>query len=239
MSSKFSIDINCDVGEGIGNESKLIPYISSCNIACNAHAGSIQIIDEVISLAKKYQVKIGAHPSFPDRENFGRKVMNLSSKTLQESIENQINLLIERADLQNVKLYHIKPHGALYNLILKDRETAQIVINAVKNTLKNGFLYVPYNSVIAEVAKLNNIQIKFEAFADRNYNNDLSLVSRFKENALLLNPKEIVDHVTRMVNNKVKTIQGSLKDIKADTYCVHGDTENAVEILKALTLYFG
>ena len=234
MSFKFSIDINCDVGEGIGNESLLMPYISSCNIACNEHAGSVEIIDEVISLAKKYQVKVGAHPSFPDRENFGRKVMNISDEELQKSLENQINLLIERTALQNVKLYHIKPHGALYNLAAKDKITAQVVVNAIKKTTKNVYLYVPYNSIIEKIALENSIKIKYEAFADRNYNDDLSLVSRSNGNALLTNPKEVIDHISRMIDGKVKTIQGNLKDIKVDTFCVHGDSKNAVEILKTL-----
>ena len=132
MSSKISIDINCDVGEGIDNEAQLMPCISSCNIACNAHAGSVAIIDEVIALAKKHNVKVGAHPSFPDRENFGRKVMQITDEELQESIESQIDLLIERAALQDVKLHHIKPHGALYNLIAKDKKTAIVVIEAIK-----------------------------------------------------------------------------------------------------------
>lgn len=238
MSSKISIDINCDVGEGINNEVELMSYISSCNIACNEHAGSVEIIDKVIALAKKHQVKIGAHPSFPDRENFGRSVMNISEEKLQESLENQIILLIKRTALQNVKLHHIKPHGALYNLITKDKITAQVVINAIKNTIPNVFLYVPFNSVIAEIALQNNIKIKYEAFADRNYNDDLSLVSRSKENALLTNSEEVVSHINYMIEGKVKTIQGNFKNIKADTFCVHGDTENAVNVLKAIKHHF-
>jgi len=239
MSSKFSIDINCDVGEGIGNESQLMPYISSCNIACNEHAGSIEIIDEVIALAKEQNVKVGAHPSFPDRENFGRKVMQITDEDLQTSIENQIILLIERAALQDVKLYHIKPHGALYNLIAKDIKTAKVIVEAVQNTIPDAFLYVPFNSVIEEVALQNNIKIKYEAFADRNYNDDLSLVARSNKNALLTNPKEVVSHIINMINGKVKTIQGNLKNIKTDTFCVHGDTENAIEILKTINHHFG
>ena len=239
MSSKISIDINCDVGEGIGNEAQLMPCISSCNIACNAHAGSIAIIDKVITLAKQHQVKIGAHPSFPDRDNFGRKVMQITNEDLQTSIENQIILLIERAALQDVKLHHIKPHGALYNLIAKDIETAKVVVEAVQNTIPDAFLYVPFNSVIEEIALQNNIKIKYEAFADRNYNDDLSLVSRSNEKALLTNSEEVINHITTMVNGKVKTIQGNSKEIKADTFCVHGDTENAVEILKAIKHHFG
>lgn len=232
MYSKLSIDINCDVGEGVGNEAELMPYISSCNIACGAHAGSVKIIDEVISLAKKHKVKIGAHPSFPDRENFGRVVLDIPKKELQYSIENQINLLKERAALQGEKLHHIKPHGALYNLIAKDSEMAKLVIKAIQNTCPELFLYVPYNSVIATEALKSNLQILYETFADRNYNEDLTLVSRSKENALITNKEAVFTHIKRMIVNKeVATIAG-IKKIVADTICVHGDTKNAVELVK-------
>ncbi|WP_299161194.1 5-oxoprolinase subunit PxpA [uncultured Tenacibaculum sp.] len=231
MSSKLSIDINCDVGEGVGNEELLMAYISSCNIACGAHAGSVKIIDQVIGLAKEHNVKIGAHPSFPDKENFGRVVMDVSQKELQYSIENQINLLKERAALQEVKLHHIKPHGALYNLIAKDKEMARLVIKAIQNTCPELFLYVPYNSVIAAEALKNNLQIKYEAFADRNYNENLTLVSRRKENALIINREAVFSHIKRMIVDKeVATIAGT-KEIIADTICVHGDTKNAVELV--------
>lgn len=232
MYSKLSIDINCDVGEGIGNEATLMPYISSCNIACGAHAGSVKIIDYVISLAKKHKVKIGAHPSFPDRENFGRVVLDISEKELQYSVENQINLLKERAALQGEKLHHIKPHGALYNIIAKSRSVAQLVIKAIQNTCPELFLYVPYNSVIAEEALKNNLQIQYEAFADRNYNEDLTLVPRSQENAMITDKKVVFLHIQRMiVDKKVATIKG-VKKILADTICVHGDTENALELVK-------
>ncbi|KAB1153994.1 5-oxoprolinase subunit PxpA [Tenacibaculum aiptasiae] len=232
MYSKLSIDINCDVGEGIGNEATLMPYISSCNIACGAHAGSVKIIDHVISLAKNNKVKIGAHPSFPDRENFGRVVLDISEKELQYSIESQINLLKERAALQGEKLHHIKPHGALYNLIAKSRGVAQLVIKAIQNTSPEVYLYVPYNSVIAEEALKNNLQIQYEAFADRNYNGDLTLVSRSQENAMITDREAVFLHIQRMiVDKKVATITG-VKEILADTICVHGDTENAVELVK-------
>ena len=231
MYSKHRIDINCDVGEGVGNEASLMPYISSCNISCGAHAGSIAVMDEVIGLAKEHEVKIGAHPSFPDRENFGRVVMDIAPATLQESIEEQILLLKERADLQDVTLHHIKPHGAMYNLIAKDKTMAQLVIRAVQNTCPNLFLYVPYNSVIAEEALKSNLQIQYEAFADRNYNEDLTLVSRSQENALITNKEEVFTHIKRMiVGQQVQTI-GGLRNITADTICVHGDTENAVELI--------
>lgn len=231
MYSNISIDINCDVGEGIGNEALLMPFISSCNIACGAHAGNETIIDEVIALAKKHCVKIGAHPSFPDRENFGRHIVPMSDEALQESLENQIALMVHRADLQGTTVYHVKPHGALYNLIAKDAKTAQIVVNVIKNTIPDAYLYVPFTSEIEHVALKNGLKIKYEAFADRNYNPDLSLVARTEKNALITKKEAVLEHIEQIViKNKVNTANGFI-DIKADTICVHGDTENAVDLV--------
>jgi len=231
-----TIDINCDVGEGLENEAEILPYISSCSIACTGHAGTIKSIDETIRLAKLNKVKIGAHPSFPDQENFGRKFLKMSSEALQESLEFQINLLKERAALQGEKLNHIKTHGALYNASAVDILIAQTVINAIKNTVEEVFLYVPFNSKIEKLALLNNIPIKYEAFIDRNYNDDLTLVSRSQSNAIITKPKKAFDHVFTMINEgKVKTILNRNISIKADTYCIHGDNEKALYILKYIS----
>ncbi len=229
----MKIDINCDVGEEMGNEATLLPYISSCNIACGGHAGTIEIMDEVISLAIKNKVKIGAHPSFPDRENFGRKNMNIGLETLKKSIEDQINILQKRALIQGQKLHHIKPHGALYNMAATNVAIAETIVQAVLHTCPDCYLYVPFNAVIAEKAVKNNIRIKYEAFADRNYNNDLTLVSRNNSDALITNKDKLLNHLSSMIfNKKVKTLQGDIIHIEAATYCVHGDTPNAIALVK-------
>ena len=231
-----SIDVNCDVGEGVNNEKQLFSYISSCNIACGGHFGDAISIDKTIKLAIKNDVLIGAHPSFPDKENFGRKVMHISKDELQKSIQNQLDLFLERLSKFNVKLHHIKPHGALYNLISVDEKAAIHFVEIIQKYIKNIFLYVPYNSVIERVALKNNVKIKYEVFADRNYNNDLSLVSRNNKNALITAPLAVFKHVFKMIKNKeVLTISGENKLVKADTFCVHGDTENAVSILAYLS----
>ena len=229
------VDINCDVGEGIGNEALLMPYISSCNIACGGHAGSSETIDSTIEIALKHHVKIGAHPSFPDTVNFGRKVLDISPGKLQQSIENQICLMQERLQMTKTKLHHIKAHGALYNLSAVDEDTAQILVNAVKKTTNDVFLYVPYNSVIERVALVNKQKIMYEAFADRNYNNDLSLVSRTQKDAVIIDKNKVFEHVYKMIcHQKVTTISGMELKIKASTFCVHGDNPNALALLKHL-----
>ena len=225
------IDINCDVGEGLNNEHLLMPYITSCNIACGGHFGDKKTIDETIEIATQNNVLIGAHPSFPDTENFGRKLINISDHAFKESIQNQLNLFMNRLNFFDVKLNHIKPHGALYNFIAVDENLAILFIHTIKKYTIDAYLYVPYNSVIERVAKENNIKIKYEAFADRNYNDDLTLVSRTYENALILDKKQVFQHVSRIVKGgKVKTVSGKEVKIKADTFCVHGDSKNAIEI---------
>lgn len=231
----MKIDINCDVGEGIENEHLLMPFISSCNIACGGHFGDVNSMDKTIKIAIENKVKIGVHPSFPDKENFGRKLMQISDDELIKSIQNQLDLFLERLSFFDGKLHHIKPHGALYNAIAVNEKLAILFIESSRNYLKDTFLYVPYNSVIEKVALKNNIKIKYEAFADRNYNDDVTLVSRTHKNALLVDEKDVLNHVLYMIKNKkVKTISGLEKKIKVDTFCVHGDTKNAVEIVKKL-----
>ena len=227
-----TIAINCDVGEGVSNEHLLMPYISSCNIACGGHYGDVKTMDNTIAIAIENNVLIGAHPSFPDKENFGRKILKMTLEALQKSIESQLQLFKSRLDLVGAKMNHIKPHGALYNLITVDVATAKIFLKAIDKYAKSVFLYVPYNSVIARLAIEKNIRVVYEVFADRNYNSDLSLVSRNQENALITDAVAVFKHVVHMYQHQeVIAISGEKKPIIADTFCVHGDQEKALSIL--------
>jgi UPF0271 protein len=227
-----TIAINCDVGEGVSNEHLLMPYISSCNIACGGHYGDVKTMDNTIAIAIENNVLIGAHPSFPDKENFGRKILKMTPEALQKSIESQLQLFKSRLDLVGAKMNHIKPHGALYNLITVDVSTAKIFLKAIDKYAKSVFLYVPYNSVIARLAIEKNIRVVYEVFADRNYNSDLSLVSRNQENALITDAVAVFKHVVHMYQHQeVIAISGEKKPIIADTFCVHGDQEKALSIL--------
>jgi len=235
MKEDQNIDINADVGEGLGNEADLMPYLSSCNIACGGHAGDISTMTNVVKLAKTHNIKIGAHPSFPDKDNFGRVEMKMTNEVLYTSLEQQINALQKVLILENVQLNHIKPHGALYNLAAKDEKLARVIIEVVKSVAMPVKLYAPYKSILAELANKENIQIVFEAFVDRNYNEDLSLVSRANDNAILSDKNRVLRHVLLMIKHQnVKTISGVEVPIKASTFCVHSDTKNANEILKYL-----
>ena len=230
------IDLNADVGEGLNNEALLMPYLNSCNIACGGHAGNREITKQVVTLANHYKVKIGAHPSFPDLENFGRVEMDIAAADLFSSIKSQIRSLNSVLRETRTPLHHIKPHGALYNLAAKDKRYAIIIIEAIKGISTPLKLYAPYGSVIGKLANAENIEVKYEAFADRNYNNDLTLVSRSRPSATINNKEEVWNHVQRiLLKGKVKTIDGKLKKIEADTLCVHGDNPMANEILKYLS----
>lgn len=230
------IDINCDVGEGMGNERGLMPLISSCNIACGGHSGNFDSMSEVARLAKEHGVKVGAHPSYPDLENFGRLSMKLPKSNLIESIQNQIGGFKSILNKENIPLHHIKAHGALYNDIAIDKVLAETYLEAVTNYKDNVLLYVPFQSAIAELADQHDFQIKYEAFADRNYNADLSLVSRKLPKAIIKKPEEVLKHLLCMVEEgRILTIDGDQIRIRADTYCVHGDTPTALQILNYLS----
>ena len=236
MKNRFQIDINADVGEGIDNELDLMPLLSSCNIACGGHVGDLKSMTAVARLAKHYNVKIGAHPSFPDPINFGREVMALSDSDLFLSLKQQINALLTILNYENVELHHIKPHGALYNLAAKDEKTAQVIVAVIKEFSMSIKLYAPWRSVIATMARREQIEVIYEAFADRNYNHDLFLVSRKNENAILHKKEAVLNHVLGIIKDqKVTSVNGVKVPIKASTICVHGDTDSAVEIVRYLS----
>lgn len=225
------IDINCDLGEGAGNDAQLMPYLSSCNIACGGHFGDRNTMLETIQLAKKHQVKIGAHPSFPDRENFGRKVMTIEDRKLQESIHQQIMNFKKISDEENVELNHIKLHGSLYNLAAKSATMAHLMMESFIQTGLYCKLYVPYQSELSKIQQ-NQFEICHEAFIDRAYNSDLSLVNRTDKNALITSPKKAWDQLYQIVKHQeATTVQGNKITILADTFCIHGDQEKAIEIM--------
>ncbi len=228
------IDLNSDVGEGVGNEAQLIPYLSSCNIACGGHAGDTATMLEVLAFAKISNVKIGAHPSYPDRKNFGREAMTISHELLKESITSQIKLLISLAAKSGQHVHHVKPHGALYNEAAKNEEIAHLIIDTILEIDDRLVLYVPHNSVIASLA-VSKLAISIEGFADRNYNDDYSLVSRSSPDAVLTSHNAVLPHVLRMVKKRqLKTINNLTLPFDVDTLCVHGDTENALQIVKEI-----
>lgn len=226
--------INCDLGEGMSNDAELMPYLDECNIACGGHFGDTQTIQSVITLAIKHNVLVGAHPSFPDKENFGRNIISLSPDDLSHSLYNQILHFNKVCSQLNVKMNHIKLHGALYNLTCVDAQFAQLVLNVYQKFDLAFKLFLPYQSVIAEMAK-DKFQISYEAFIDRSYNSDLSLVNRLQHGAIINDPMLACKQVNSILNNNyVTSLDGNKVKIKADTFCLHGDNPNALKLVQYL-----
>ncbi len=236
MKQSRAIDINCDVGEGIGNEAQLFPHISSCNLACGGHAGDVSTMKSVILLAKEHHIKVGAHPSYPDREHFGRKSMVLPPDEFTKSIRTQLDLLNRLLKEEGVSMHHIKAHGALYNDLAKDEDLVKIYLGSIAHFKDTVYLYVPYGSQIASEALKLGFKIIYEAFGDRNYKEDLSLVPRGRPNALITDPKKVLTHLLTIIKHGMVQIrEGQQVNIVANTFCIHGDTVSAYEILMYLS----
>lgn len=229
-----TIHINCDLGEGGDYDEQLMPLISACNIACGGHAGTVETMQKTVALALENNVEIGAHPSYPDKENFGRKDLKMDPDKLKQSLVAQILSLKQVVESEGGKLNHIKPHGALYNQAAKDPEVARIVIDAILEFDQKMLLYAPPKSVISQLAE-GRIKVAFEAFADRNYNEDYSLVSRRESNALIVQKEGVFDHLYMMFSEKkISCASGGKIACSATTYCLHSDTPNSVETLRYL-----
>ncbi|WP_019039196.1 5-oxoprolinase subunit PxpA [Psychroflexus tropicus] len=228
------IDINCDLGEGGEFDKDLMPLISSCNIACGGHYGDKASVHKAVSLAKKHNVHIGAHPSYPDPTNFGRTSVSLPREDLKTSLHQQIDLVEMACQEFEVDLHHIKPHGALYNDMRKDKAIADLVLEVITERNQDIILFVPPKLEFSSEIPIS-IRLWTEGFADRGYNSDLSLVSRGEKDSVLSDPIQISNRVLKMVEDlKVSTISGESIPQKFDTICVHSDTQNSVQILMSL-----
>jgi len=228
-------DINCDMGEGIGNDERIMPFITSANIACGFHAGDDIIMNKTILLAKKYGVAVGAHPSFFDRENFGRTEMKLPVEEIYELAQKQLKILRSIAAQHDVALQHVKPHGALYNLSAKDIIIAQTIALAVKEYDASLVLFGLSESHSIKEAQKLGLKTKSEVFADRTYQEDGTLTPRSQPNALINNSKQAIEQALQMIYKKtVTTISGKIIPVVAETICIHGDGVHAVEFAKAI-----
>lgn len=230
------IDINIDLGEGIGSDAELMPHISSCSIACGGHFGNESTMNYAIELAKKHRVKVGAHPSFPDRDNFGRKNLTLTKSELSDTIFHQLIRFYAVCEDNNIHINHIKLHGALYNYAAIDAPTADAVVEAIIATQLRPKLYVPFNSILAKKSE-NLLPLVYEAFIDRHYNDDLSLVPRSNSKAVIESPELVWNQLYEMLKNQeVTTLQNNKRAINATTFCIHSDTRNALNIVKYIRL---
>lgn len=228
------IHINCDLGEDGDHDAELMSLISSCNIACGGHAGTLETMQHTVDLAMEYGVEIGAHPSYPDKENFGRISLEIAPEELKRSLVAQIMSLKQITEAEGGTLNHVKPHGALYNDAQRDEKVAVIILDALAEFDQPLALYAQEKSVIAKMAAGKH-KIIFEAFGDRNYNCDYSLVSRKNPDALITEKERVFDHIYEMFyDRKITCGKGEKIACSADTFCIHSDTPNSVEILHYL-----
>ncbi len=238
---KIRIDVNCDLGESygefkVGNDEKIMPHITSANIACGFHAGDPMTIAQTISLAKKHHVAVGAHPSYPDLIGFGRREMQLTDVEVKNYIIYQVSAVQGFAKAANLVLQHVKPHGALYNMAVKDEKLSNAIVGAIKTIDSGLIVFAPPNSALAKVAAKNGLRVAYEFFADRAYNPDGSLVSRNEKNAVIQETKKVIERTINVVQDGtvLAANRETVKLGKVHTLCVHGDTPNAVELAKNL-----
>jgi len=236
----MEININCDLGEkskfhSIKNDPDLLNIVNSANIACGYHAGDEETMNMVVKISKSNDVSIGAHPSFNDPENFGRKRINLSSSEVNKLIIDQYEILQKIAQKHNQNVTHIKPHGALNNMACEDFELAFTIAKAINNIDKNIIFLVPTGSQMEIAAKKIDMKIACEIFADRNYEDDGNLVSRSKDHALITDPEIAKKHVLSMVKNQaLNCYSGKQIPCEIDSVCIHGDNQSSLATAKSI-----
>jgi 5-oxoprolinase (ATP-hydrolysing) subunit A len=228
-----AIDINCDMGEGDHYDDQLMPFITSANIACGFHAGNTGTIRKTIELALKHKVAIGAHPSFPDRENFGRRNMNLSEPELHSLLEEQLYIFESAAHALGAKMHHIKLHGALYNMASGDETMALNIIRSLQTLAPQAVLYGLSGSIFNRTAIRHGFRLAHEVFADRTYQPDGTLTPRSEPGALIDDEETALQQVLRMIlEQRVLCTDGSYLNIQADTVCIHGDGRHAAQMAR-------
>lgn len=231
-------DLNCDTGEGIGNEAELIPFITAANIACGAHAGNKETMKQVVNLCLAHDVAIGAHPSFRDRQNFGRTDQigkMLKPSDVQELVAEQVFSLQQVAKANGAVLHHVKPHGALYNRAAWDAEVGYFLCKGVAEVDPQLFLYGLSGSALKEIAEDSGLRFCQEVFADRSYRDDGSLTPRNEPGALIESEEDAIQQIEEMLLRKtVRTTSGKYISIEAQTICLHGDGAHAVIFARKL-----
>jgi UPF0271 protein len=223
------------MGEGIGNDEAIMQYITSANIACGYHAGDEDTMRQTIALAKKFNVAIGAHPSFQDRENFGRSEMSLSPSEIYQLVQQQMKILQKIAYEYDMGIDHIKPHGALYNMAARNKEIAKAIAQAVYDYNKNLVLFGLSGSLSLKEAIALGLTVKSEVFADRTYQDDGSLTPRSQPGAMIEDDEKALQQALQMVKTgTVRSLSGNEVKITADTICIHGDGPHALAFVKKI-----
>jgi len=236
----LNIDLNCDMGESfgawkMGQDEQILPYVSSANIACGYHAGDASVMRHTVAQAIKHGVKLGAHPGLPDLVGFGRRNMAISPENAYDITVVQIGALAAVATSQGARLHHVKAHGALYSMAVKDVALAKALAQAVYDVDPSLVTFVLAGSCMVEAAQHCGLTIKQEVFGDRTYQPDGSLTPRSEHNAMITDVDQSITQVLQMTQKGfVTAVDGSHVALKAETLCIHGDQPNAVIFAKAI-----
>lgn len=236
----MKIDLNCDLGESFGNykigmDEEVIKFISSANIACGFHASDPLVMEKTVALAKENGVKVGAHPGFPDLVGFGRRNMNVSPAELKAMVMYQVGALAAFCKARDIKMNHVKPHGAMYNMAAKDIKLALAIAEGIAQVDDSLILLGLSGSQLLKAAQEVGLKSAAEVFADRAYEEDGSLVARTKAGAVIADENEVIERVIKMIKlGKVQAITGKEIEIKPDSICVHGDNPKALNFVKLI-----
>jgi UPF0271 protein len=240
-----SIDLNCDLGEGstlstIEIDNEVMPLITSANIACGFHASNPLVMEKTVRLALRHGVSVGAHPSYPDHHSFGRRDMTIHPEELRADLMYQVGALSAICRSVGVPLRHVKVHGALYNRAAVDGETARVVASAIRDIAPEAFMVCLSGSRMTEAARELGVPVMEEAFADRAYAPDGTLVPRSGKEAVLLDPHFVAERLVRMVRERsVAAVDGTIVPLVFQTVCVHGDTPGGVAMIREIRRCLG
>jgi UPF0271 protein len=235
-----AIDLNCDMGESfgpwrMGADEAVMPYITSANIACGAHAGDPSVMRRTVRLAREAGVSVGAHPGFPDLQGFGRRELKADPREMEDWIIAQIGGLAAIARAEGAVLRHVKAHGALYNLAVRDRALAEAIARAIASVDRSLIMFGLPKSAMTDAGADAGLRVAAEGFADRAYEPDGSLTPRSKPGAVIHDPGLVVQRAVRMVRDRVVlTPDGREIALQVDTICVHGDTPGADELVRRI-----
>ena len=229
-----ALHINLDAGEGLVDEQSLYPYVHALNIACGGHAGDAETIAKTIQAGAALGLELGAHPSYPDREHFGRRTLEMSHEALKQSLVKQLELFDSQCKQLNSQWTHIKAHGALYNDMAQNASLAEVYLEAIAPFSSGRILYVQEHSVLAQKAKDKGLKCYHEYFIDRRYADRTRLLSRSDRRAIISTPEESLTQLRLMQSGILEDIMQDRHAIEPHTFCIHSDHKNTAEILKRI-----
>jgi 5-oxoprolinase (ATP-hydrolysing) subunit A len=229
------IDFNCDLGEGCGDDAAIIPLITSASVACGGHAGDEATMRTTLLLCREHGVAAGAHPAYPDREGFGRRELPFLQEQVRTFVREQVNTLVAIAASENMRLVHVKPHGALYNVAARDRLIANAIVAAVRDVDPELVVFGLSGSQLTAAAEAAGLRVAHEVFAERRYEADGSLTPRNRDDAVIQDLGETIEQVRGFVRNgSVVARTGERIRLRADTLCLHGDRADAAQFARSI-----